>query len=173
MTQENLAQQDFDESAFSTVSAESQPVHEDYFGFDKTHRVYMPDGVSYVEHKEFTEGQRREYLNQTNKAVRLQRSTGDAVMQMAAGDDRYYLLKTAICGWNLYRGGQPVDFTKKNLEEFLEKANPAIVDKIEKDIRNKNPWLLQDVSVEDIDQQMEELSELRKRKVAEEEGKDS
>ncbi len=153
--------------------ATETPVPEDYFGFDVTHRVMLPDKVSWVEFKELNEGQRRQYLNQSNRKVRMQRATGDTIMDLAAGDDRYNLLKVALTGWNLYKQGEPVPFSRKNLEEFLEKASPTIIDKIEKQVRKHNPWLLQDVTVEDIDEQIAELQELRKEKAEEQEGKDT
>lgn len=152
--------------------ASSVPVQQDYFGADApTYKVFLPDGISYVEHQKLMEGARRQYLNATNRKVRLQRQTGDAVMDMAAGDDRHHLLKTAIVDWNLKSKGEVVPFSKKNLEQFLEKADPSVMDTIEKDIRNRNKWLLADVSIEDIDSQIKELEELRQEKLAEQEGK--
>lgn len=151
---------------------EIESVQEDYFGTDKTHRVTLPDGMSWIEHKELNEGERRKYMNATNRDVRIARQTGDMHLRMAAGDERAELLKVAIVGWNLQSGGQPLDFNDANLRRFLEKASPKIVDIVEKDIRKKNPWLVSDVSVEDIDKQIEELQELREQKLKEDSGKD-
>src|SRR5690606_12174048 len=67
---------------------DSTPVQADYFAFDKTEKVMLPDGVSWVEVKVLNEGARRKYLNEVNKEVRLQRATGDAVMRLASGDER-------------------------------------------------------------------------------------
>ncbi len=148
-----------------------EQVAADYFGFEETDRVFLPDHVSYVEHKVLNEGQRRKYLNAVNRDVRIQKATGDALMRMSPGDERMQLLKTAIVGWNLKRGGQDVPFNDRNLTEFLEKANPRIMDLIEKEIRKANPWLLAELSIEDIDREIQGLTELRERKVEEEEGK--
>lgn len=149
----------------------------DYFGFEEIHRVMLPDGKSYIEHKTLNEGARRKYMNRVNREVRLQKS-GDAYMKMATGDERHALLEEAICGWNLVRADKngelkPLAFTQANRNAFLEAAPPEIIDRIEKDIRDKNPWLVADVTIEDIDEQIAELQELREKKVAEAEGKES
>lgn len=152
----------------------STPTQADYFGFSEVHTVTLPDGVSYVQHRTLTEGDRRLYLNTVNREVRVQKVTGDAIMKMAAGDERYALLQAAIVGWNLTRDGKPVVFSKGSpgaaLEQFLDKADPKLVDMIEKDVRKVNAWLAADVTVGDIDKQMDELRELRDKKIKEAEG---
>lgn len=153
------------------LKAAGQPiddaVQEDYFGFDEVHRVPLPDGVSFVEHKSLTEGARRKYLNGVNREVRIKRASGDATLSTSPGDERLSLLKAAVVGWNLTRSGQAVEFTLRNLEDFLDKASPKIVDLIEKDVRLKNPWLLAEMTVEDIDTEIEALQEMRAEKVKE------
>lgn len=154
------------------VATEVSP-QADYFGFSETHRVMLPDGVSFVTHQTLNEGARRKYLNDVNREVKLQKTTGDAIMKIQSGSERFSLLKAAIVGWNLQRGGQDVPFNPRNLEEFLTAANPRIVDLIEKDVRKANPWLMAEMTVEDIDKQIEELQEMRAVKLEEEEGKGS
>jgi hypothetical protein len=153
----------------------STPVQADYFGFDQTNIVYLPDGVSYVQHKTMTEGDRRKYLDQVNREVRVEKITGDMKLTMMQGKERYILLNAAIVGWNLSRDGQPVPFSKdspgSNLGQFLDKADPKVVDLIEKDIRKHNPWLMAEMSVEDIQRQIDDLEEMKAVKIKEEEGK--
>lgn len=145
-----------------------------YFGFEETHQVMLPDGISYIEHKTLNEGARRKYLNKVNRDIMLQRSTGNAIMRMQQGDEKHELLENAICGWNLVgKQGEPLVFDRNRLQKFLSEANPVIIDLIEKDVRKKNPWLMVEVSIEDIDKQIKELEELRETKVKEEEGNDS
>jgi hypothetical protein len=150
----------------------SEPVPEDYFGFEEIHRVALPDGISWVEHKTLNEGQRRKFLNDTNRGVRIKKASGDAEMNFAPGTEKAALLGVAIVNWNLYRKGATVSFTKNELDKFLQMAPPRIVDIIHKDIVKKNSWLMTEMSVEDIDKEIESLHELRAVKVAEEEGKD-
>lgn len=151
--------------------SDSTPVQEDYFAFDITERVELPDGVSYVDIKVLNEGARRKYLNSVNREVKLQKATGDAVMQLATGDERKAILESSICGWNLMRGGQPLAFSAANVREFLDRTNPKLIDIIEKEVRRINPWLTAEVSIEEIDKQIEELTELRAQKLRDEEGK--
>jgi hypothetical protein len=157
----------------ATLEGPVEAVQQDYFGTDVTHKCYLPDGASYIEHKELSEGDRRRYMNATNKDVRIARQSGDMHLKMAAGDDRYHLLKTAIVGWNLVRQGESVRFTSDKLDRWLAEAPPHIVDIVEKDVRKRNPWLVSDVTIEDIDKQIAELQELREQRVKEEEGKGS
>lgn len=144
---------------------------QDYFGFDQTDTIILPDGESYIEHKLLNEGQRRKYLNAVNREVKVQRVTGDALMKMQPGEEKKVLLEMAIVGWNLLRGGNPLPFTKGNLTEFLDKANPKIIDLIEKEVRKANAWLMTEMSLEDIDREIASLQEMREVKVQEEEGK--
>lgn len=142
----------------------------DYFGFEERHRVMLPDGKSWVEFEVMNEGDRRKYLNQQNKGIRVNRVTNDAHIDTAPGDERHALLMNTLVDWNLVRDGKPVAFSRANLEQFLDKANPRVVDLIEKEVRLKHPWLMQDMSVEDIDREIENLQELRKIAVEREEG---
>lgn len=147
-----------------------QPVQADYFGFAATRRKYLNDRVSWVELKVLNEGERRKYLNETNREVKLSRNSGDAHLKMRPGDDKAALLQTAIVGWNLQRNGQPVTFNRATLEEFLKFADPRVVDEIDKEIRKMNPWLMAEMSVDDIRKEIADLEELLASKIAEEEG---
>lgn len=146
---------------------------DDYFGFERTEVTYLPDGVSYVTHKALNEGQRRKYLNSTNRSVEVERASGNASINTAPGDERYELLKSAVTGWNLKRGDVPVPFNAKSLDEFLTKADPRVIDDIERDVRLMNPWLLQDMEPEDIDKEIESLEKMKAKILEERAGKDA
>lgn len=150
----------------------SEPVLVDYFGFEQVERVYL-DSVQWVEHRVLNEGQRRKYLNQINRGVRIQKTSGDAMMSLAPGDESHYLLDIALTNWNLTRQGVTVAFNDKSKKEFLEKAPPVIINKILKEVRKHNPWLLQEMSSEDIKKEISDLEEMLKVKLEEEEGKGS
>lgn len=144
----------------------------DYFGFGSTTTMLLDDGISYLELKVFNEGERADYQNKTTRAVRIHKG-GDASINMVPGAEREALIKLAVVGWNLRRKGQPVPCNDTEKQKFYKSADPRLIDKIEKEIRTQNPWLLQDVSIEDIDKEIETLQELRATKIAEEEGKAS
>lgn len=165
-------------STEEAMRAAGVPTHESaqqsYFGFEETHQCFLPDGKSFIEHKTLNEGARRAYLNKVNRDIMLQRTTGNAVMRMQQGEEKHMLLEQAITGWNLIGlQGEPLVFTTNKLQEFLKKADPKIVDLIEKDVRKYNVWLMADLSVEDIDKQISELNEMRDAKIKEDEGNES
>jgi hypothetical protein len=152
-------------------------VQVDYFGLTETHRVVLPDGISWIEHTTLTEGGRRKYLNGVQRDMIVQRATGDAKMSMKPGDERYTLLMEAITDWNIIRDGKPWPFNKQgsgsNLGQFLDSAPPKIIDLIEKDVRMHNAWLLEDMTLEGIDEEIKTLQDLRAKKVEEEQGNSS
>lgn len=150
-----------------------EKVQADYFGFAESHRVTLPDGVSWVEFEVMNEGDRRKYLNEQNKGIRINRATQDAMIDTAPGDERHSLLMNTLTGWNLKRDGQPVAFSRANLEQFLDKANPRVIDVIEREVRLAHPWLQQDMKLEDIDREIENLQKIREQVVEREQGKDS
>lgn len=152
-----------------------QPVQADYFGVDHEEKVYFPDKVTYVTVQELDEGARRKYLNVTNKDIRLHRQSGDAFLKMATGDERFHLMKSAIIDWNLVEKDKngnvhSVSFSQSALDRFLDKGPPKVIDAIELKIRSMNPWLMADLSVEDIDQQIDELQQMKKTKLEDAEG---
>lgn len=151
----------------------TEPVAVDYFAFDDEYTVMLPDGVQWVSHKVLNEGARRKYSRDTNKDVKLQRASGDAYLRMAPGEDRASLLETAITGWNLFQHGKSFPYTKTNVKTILEVFPPSIIDVIHKDIMKYNPWLLGEMTIEDIDREMDTLKETRERLVQEQAGKGS
>lgn len=151
-------------AAEAAMRAQGVPTTEtaqaDYFGFEEVLIIKLPDGVSWVQHKVLNEGARRKYLNSANRDVKFQKTTGDAIMRMAPGDEKHALLTQAIVGWNLARGGKLVAFSKAELEKFLEQSNPKIIDLIHKEVVKANPWLMAEMSPDDIRTEIERLQEL-------------
>lgn len=151
-------------------------VQVDYFGVDERDRYTFPDGKSWVELKVLTEGERAKYLKKVNRKVTMKRATGDSEFQMSPGEERRALMEVAIVNWNLVRRDRtgeimPVPFTSTALGDFLENANPSIIDKIEEKVREMNPWLAGEMSVEDIDEEIKRLNEMREQVIKREEGK--
>lgn len=142
----------------------------DYFGLDETFKVFLPDHQTWIEHRTLNEGQRRTYLKSVNRDVRIDKVRGDAHLKMSPGEERKALLTIAIVDWNLVRGGGPLPFNTRSLDEFLEKAPPKIIDIIEKDVRLKNGWLQAEMSSDDIKKEIETLQELLEQKLEEESG---
>lgn len=148
---------------------ESVPV--DYFIPGKEITTMLPDGIQWVTTKQMTEGDRKSYLAKVNRDMKIEKASGDAILKVAAGEDRTALLKVAITGWSIVRNSRPLEFDRRNLDEFLELMPPHILDKIEKDVRKNNLWLLDDMSIEDIDEEIDRLEDLKKDIKAREQGK--
>lgn len=150
---------------------------EDYFGFAKTERWYLPDNVSYFELRAMNEGDKAKFQKMTQRDMVLEKGSGNARFKIDPAVERHALIEASVVGWNLTRNGVPVPFDKAGranpLGDFLQLADPAIVEKLELAIRKLNPWLLAEMSVEEIDNQIEELKELRKVAVEREAGEGS
>lgn len=142
----------------SPESFDKQPV--DYFGFQETHRYTLPDGVQWIEFRSMNEGDKLKFQQTTSRDLVLERRTGDARMKMDPGSERHELIKTVVTNWNMFRGGQPIAFSKPNLGDFLTLADPKIVDGLEKEIRKHNPWLLGEMTSKDIKQEIANLEEM-------------
>lgn len=143
-----------------------------YFGAGKSWRVSLDDG-QYIVHTKFMEGAKNQYLNATNRDLAISQVSREARMKLAPGDDRRALLKAAITDWCLYAedGVTPVAYNAMNLELMLKTFDTEVMDLVYKDVQKHNPWLLADVTVEKIDEQIAELTLLRSQKVEEEAGK--
>lgn len=140
---------------------DTQSGQTDYFGVVEDVRCDLPDGVSWVSVKVFMEGDRRKFQNAVNKDVKISRNSGDMAMRLSPGEERHALLSMAITGWNLVRNGRPLQFTPRALQEFLEVGNTKIIDIIEKKVREVNDWLGSEMTVEDVDQEIARLEELK------------
>ena len=134
-------------------------VYEDYFGFQSRERFTFPDGRQWLEFSIMNEGQKAKFQKKTSRDLTIQRG-GDARVRMDPAEERHELIRASVVDWNVYRGGQPVPFSRRNLDDFLELANPKLVEDIEKAIRKANPWLMSDMKSEDIEREIENLKEM-------------
>lgn len=140
------------------------PAQVDYFNFGESVQHTLPDGVSYVSIRVMNEGQRRQYQAKTSRAVDIDRGSEKMSMLLMPVEDMHALIETALDGWNLVRGGEPVPFNNRNLQVFLENTDPRVVDEIAEAIRDANPWMLAEaMTVEAIDEEIADLQEKRKK----------
>ena len=159
------------DSEFANLTKEPEQV--DYFGTDETFRFVFPDGITYVEHKTLTEGDRRKFLKATSKGVKVEKNTGDTFIPLDPGGQRIELLKIAIIDWNMVSKGQTVAFSSSALDRFINSANPSLIEDIEEEIRNHNRWLLDDLTAEDIKEEIERLQDMLEEVEAREAGKEN
>lgn len=142
----------------------------DYFGFDETHKYMLPDGKQYIEFKALTEGQRARYESSTSRDIRFNRRTDDAAIKMDAAADRRALIEASVVGWNLWRvvngQPQPVAFSSGSpgsmLSQWLNGANPRLVNELVTAIRKANDWMSEDMTSEMIREEIANLEQLLK-----------
>ena len=133
----------------------------DYFGFQATERFTFPDGQQFIEFSIMNEGAKARFQKLTTRDLVVQRG-GDARMKMDPAQERHELIRQSVTSWNLYRGGNAVAFSDRSLKDFLDLANPKLIEDLEKAIRKANPWLMADMKSEDIEREIENLNEMLK-----------
>jgi hypothetical protein len=142
--------------------AQPEQAHVDYFGFSQEETYYLPDGEQYFKFRVMNEGDKSQFQRRTQRDVVVERQSGNARMKMDQAQERHELIRTCVTGWNLYRGGQPIQYNERALKDFLELADPKIVEGLETAIRKANPWLLGEMSSEDIRKEIDNLEEMYK-----------
>lgn len=143
----------------------------DYFGFDERERWFLPDGKQWIEFKKLNEGDRARYLKATKSDVHLNQRSGEARIPFDQSKERKELLLASCTDWHMVRKGrggnwEPVAFVNNGtpgcqFAQWIDKANPTILAQLEKAIRKANPWLLNELTVEQIDKEIADLQELR------------
>lgn len=144
-----------------------------YFGFASSEKFYLPDGASYIEFTKMNEGAKKNFQDKTSRDVVLERNSGNARMNMLQGTERHELIRSCVINWNLRDADGPVQFSTRALSQFLELADPAVVEGLEKAIRKANPWLLAEMSSEDIQKEIDNLTDMLKTAQARERGESS
>ncbi len=147
-----------------------QPHQEDYWGFESTTKHFLKDKVSFFEIRAMNEGARAKFQRENNQDMKINRRDDSASVRIDAAKERHSLITNSVVGWNLKKGGEVVDFNAHVLKTFLEVADPKIVDELEHACRMANPWLTSDMSIEDIDTEIQRLQEMRDEKVKEDLG---
>ena len=155
----------------SDAPVDATPV--DYFGFQLTKRHYLPDGIQWFEIAAMNEGDKTKYQQKTSRDLVVERQSGNARMRVDPAAERHELIISCTKDWYVVRGGQPVPFTKPMMGDFLTLADPRIVEDIEKAIRKMNPWLLAEMTSEDIQKEIDNLEEMKQVALERERGESS
>lgn len=146
------------------------PVFTDYFAFEDKQKHTLPDGVQFFLLSRMNEGQKAKFQRDTRSDITVKRATGDAQMKADPAGERHALIKACVVDWHMLERDaegrpSPIPFSVsgrgRNLEQWLSVADPKIVEDLEKACRKLNPWLLSEMSVEDIDKEIENLKEMR------------
>lgn len=150
----------------------------DYWGVDIADVWYFPDGKQFIGFKKLNEGERSKYQKQINRDITVERQSGNARMKVDQSTDRHALLSTAVTGWNIKRfqngGWVDVPFSHgtpgSTFEQWMNGADPSLVDDLEKAVRKLNPWLTTELSVMEIDEMIADLQTQREDAVKREAG---
>lgn len=160
-----------------TVEPDEAYMEEDYFSFGSSHEFIMPDGRQKIFFQAMNEGAKAEFQKLTSRDLRVQRSSGDALVKMDQAAERHTLIEKSVTGWTLRRRNpksrewEDAPFNSSGLRDFLRGANPKIVEDLELEIRKANSWLLDEMTPEEIDKEIDRLKDLRVAAVKREEGK--
>lgn len=171
------------EAARSAGVTVNEELFVDYFGFEDQDKHYLPDGKQYFLLQRMNEGQKSRYQKDIRSDITIARSTGDAKMKADPAGERHALIKACVIDWYMLRKGsdghpEPIPFSgpgaggrnAPSLEKWLSVADPKLVEDLEKACRKLNPWLLSEMSVEDIDREIDSLKEMREEAVKREQG---
>lgn len=161
------------EPQFVQTELMDQTIYEDYWGFSQTDKYYFPDGKQYIEFQVMNEGQKLMYQKSINRDIKINRRSGDASIKSDIAEERHALINSSVVGWQVRKEGQWVTFDKRVFGTWLSQANPKLVEALEQAIRKANPWLQGDMTVEDIDEEIERLREMREELVKEQQGKET
>lgn len=148
-------------------------VRKDYWNNDVIERWDLPGQEDlpeherqYIEFKKMNEGMRSRYQKATNKGVVIERASNNARMGVDPAGDRWALIEISVTGWRLFRDGNELPFKPHLLKQFVDQADPWIIDQLERAIRKVNKWMFAEATPEEIQEQIDELYE--QKKVAEE-----
>lgn len=109
----------------------------DYFADAETpNRFYLPDGVSFIEHKKLDEGTFQRYQDLTS-AVKIGRDGETTEIDMKLGAQREFLFNNLVTGWNLVKESKPFTFT----HSALRNLPPHLLGGLVEDIYKNNPIL--------------------------------
>ena len=147
----------------------------DTYAFGGT-RVFTIDRKQSITFKVLTEGDKAKYQRATNRDIRVDRKTDSAHLRTDLASDRHALITISVVGWELYtrgsNGWERMSYSDAMLQNWLKVTDPAIVERLEETIRKANPWLnTENVTVEDIDKEIEELQARKNELLLQEAGK--
>ena len=146
-----------------------KPRFQNYWGSQTIERFTFPDEEQWIEFRVMNEGDKRKYQQKTNRDITIER-TGGTKVGIDPASDRHILIKMSVTGWNLWKPVDPedpntewqqVDFGPRILDTWLEEGDPKVIQDLEQSIRMANPWMQADMSVEEIDKEIERLEEVK------------
>lgn len=141
----------------------------DFFGFRKSDKFNLtPDGKQWMSFHAMNEGEKRSFQQKTTRDFVIDSKTRDTRVSVDPGTERRILIETCLDDWCVYRNGKKVPGAESSNQfkvavgDFLSLADPSVIEKIERFVRDLNPWLLDNISVEDIDEEIQRLEQQKR-----------
>lgn len=145
----------------------------DYFGTPEPLRFYLGDETQYFEFTPLTEGGKAKYERATNKDIRVQRTTGDAKMQVDPATERQALVMLSVTDALIYKRQKPLNQLKpvafqqaKNgtqpnefWQDIFEVFPPKVIQDLYRKIRDANPWMKADEDVETLEEEYKNMGQ--------------
>lgn len=145
---------------------EQQAVVDFFGGVEDTAKFYFPgQDTQYIEFQIMNEGMRKRYQRKTSRDIKVDRRSNQAQIGIDPAGDRESLLEETVLDWYIIdvKGtGRPVPFSKPTFRNWLNKANPVLIDKLELAIRTANPWMQDEMEPEAIQEEIDRLEKLKK-----------
>lgn len=157
------------DTAVSPPQETQAPPTADYWGSEQYEKFFLPDGRQYFEFKVMNEGEKTKFEKMTNQDLIVNRDQS-ARVKVDPSEQRHSLITTSVTGWYLFKGGEIVAYSSQLLRKWLEVADPKVVADLEFAIRMANPWMQSEMSVEEIDKEIDRLHEVRKQVIDNEAG---
>lgn len=149
------------------------PPFEDFWGVQTTEKFFFDNGRQFFEVRPMDEGGKALFQRMTSRGVRMNQRTQDAHLDMDPASDRHTLIKQSVVGWRIMQRSADGSFSefpcpdredqrKRSLDVILEKFNPKVIQDLEHFIRLQNPWMQDDMNLEQVDEEIERLTQLRR-----------
>lgn len=163
---------------------DASETYENYWGVDETFKYFLPDNKQFFEIKPMDEGGKAKFQKMTNKGVRMNQRSQEATIDVDPANERHTLIKESVVGWRLMQRGPDgswsefpcsadANLRRRGLDQILTSFNPKAIQDLEFFIRTKNPWMQADMDVEQIDEEIDRLVEMKKQVLEQKAGEGS
>lgn len=169
----DVAREAAEENMRAAGVATEEPVFASFWGYAETFKVVLPgqDKIpakwkQYIVCEKMNEGKRSLYQKKTNSKVTILKANQNAEMGVDPARDRRALIEGSVKDWYMLRAdpsGKPfeVPYTDRAFKDWYDQANPVDIEKLEREIRDHNPWMLAEMTIEAIDEELERLQAVR------------
>lgn len=150
-----------------------------FWGTSESKNIYLAgDSEQFFVVKKMNEGDKTKFQKLTNQDMVVDRNN-EARVKVDPAAERHGLINSSVIDWHIYEfpldGSDPYlcQFSKQQLKLWLENADPKVVADLEHEIRLYNPWMLNEMPIEELDREIDRLEDMKKRKIEQEAGEAS